>query len=117
MSRPQKIVWNYLGKQGCVDFRRSQITKTQVGLYHASQAGISSDKQEDQKKPWVVICEEHGEVEFHSTMEQASSAMLMAGKCKECWKAKPSPLLEGTEFEEPKQEEEITGGVEQVTVS
>lgn len=54
------------GRSGCVEIRRSRVTGTLVGVYHAEQAHLDSDGG-----PWVTVCEEHGELVNHASLAAA----------------------------------------------
>ena len=53
---------------GCVEQRRSRLTRHMVGLYHADQAQLDSSAG-----PWATICEEHGHIINHDTLALARS--------------------------------------------
>ena len=69
MRTPRR--YSYKGLTGCVTQRKSRQTKTLVGLYHAGQADIDGDPE----NPWATVCEEHGCLVSHPTLELAHSSM------------------------------------------
>lgn len=54
---------------GCVSQRRSQVTKTLVGVYHSEQAGLENDPT----AKWMTVCEDHGYLVGHPTLAIANS--------------------------------------------
>lgn len=59
--------YSFKGLAGCVTQSKSRQTKTLVGVYHAEQAGLDTDPE----NPWVTVCEEHGCLVSHPTLEFA----------------------------------------------
>ncbi len=52
---------------GLVQYRRARSTGTHVGIYNNAQAGIG----EGDPNPWSTVCEEHGGIVTHPTLELA----------------------------------------------
>jgi hypothetical protein len=59
--------YSFNGLAGCVTQRRNQITRTLVGVYHASQAGLDNDPT----TPWYTVCEVHNRLVGHRSLELA----------------------------------------------
>lgn len=68
------------GRAGCVELRRSRQSGTVIGIYVAEQAGMDPDGG-----PWVTICEEHGSLVNHRTLQLARDHRAdPQGWCEEC---------------------------------
>lgn len=68
------------GLAGCVAVTRARATRTRVQIFHAAQASLCPDGG-----PWVTVCEPHGSICNHGTMEAARShATDPAGWCEDC---------------------------------
>jgi len=70
------------GLKGCVEIRRIRATKLKVGLYYGPQAGIESELN----YPWVTVCEQHGSLLCHATMERAKQSIPFPDWCEACQK-------------------------------
>lgn len=76
--RPRQYSFN--GLAGCVEQRRSQQTGRMVGIYHNEQAGFDAEAG-----PWSTVCEPHGSICAHTTLELARAhAADPLGWCEEC---------------------------------
>lgn len=68
---PRRVkVFNFDGFRGCVQRRKSRQTGKLVGIYHNEQAGMDSV---DGEYPWSTVCEEHGQIIAHQTIELAKA--------------------------------------------
>ena len=73
-------LYRHDGRLGCVALWRSRATGTEVGLYHARQAGIESDPE----CRWAVVCEKHGTLVCHPTLAEARRTRSGREFCDEC---------------------------------
>lgn len=73
-------LYRHDGRLGCVALWRSRVTGTEVGLYHARQAGIESDPE----CRWAVVCEKHGTLVCHPTLAEARRTRSGREFCDEC---------------------------------
>lgn len=64
---------------GCVVQRRSRRTGTLVGLYAAAQAGL-----DPAGGPWATVCEDHGAIANHATLELARAHLPAVEWCETC---------------------------------
>lgn len=68
------------GLAGCVQQHRCRQNGRVVGVYNAEQAMLDSDAG-----PWVTVCEDHGTVVNHHTLELAlKHAPDPMGWCEDC---------------------------------
>ena len=65
---------------GLIDMRTCRRTKTKVGLYRASEAGI----EDDPVTPYATVCEAHSNVVCHETLAAARAAMSFPDWCEDC---------------------------------
>ena len=80
MSRAITTEYCHSALAGCVDQRVSRQTGLKVGLYHAEQAGLDAGPG-----PWVTVCEEHGCIVSHATLQLARAhAADPLGWCEAC---------------------------------
>jgi hypothetical protein len=74
------VTRNVDGRAGCRQLRKAQQTGTMVGLYDAADAGLDADAGR-----WATVCEEHGSICNHETLELARwHSADPAGWCEEC---------------------------------
>ena len=55
---------------GLRQYRKTRTTGTHVGLYEGGPAGLDTDGG---RQPWSTVCEEHGAVISHVSLEDARS--------------------------------------------
>lgn len=80
MKQVQEYGFN--GLEGCVVQRKSQVTKTLVGVYHAEQAGLDNDPD----CVWYSVCEDHGTLVGHRSLRLAKDhAVDPTMWCEECY--------------------------------
>lgn len=79
MPRPKKVLPN---NAGLIDQRRNHKTKTLIGLYEAYEAGIDSDPN----RPYITVCEDHGNLVSHETKQMALQWMAHPVWCEPCQK-------------------------------
>jgi len=64
---------------GCVVQRRSRRTGTLIGLYAAEQAGL-----DPASGPWATVCEDHGAIATHATLNLARAHLPAVEWCEAC---------------------------------
>ncbi len=88
------------GIAGLRERRKNPRTGHLVGLYDGAAAGMDTD---DGKEPWSTVCEAHGHVVAHETLEQARKWLAdPLGWCEDCAREARG---EKPEFEPPKPED------------
>jgi hypothetical protein len=85
------------GSAGCVQRRRCQQTGLSVGIYYNEQALFDVDAG-----PWSTVCEEHGCVVGHPTLQLARDhAPDPEGWCEDCRERAEQRLEAALSFHEP----------------
>lgn len=64
---------------GCVVQRRSRRTGTLVSLYAAEQADL-----DPAGGPWATVCEDHGAIANHATLDLARAHLPAVEWCEAC---------------------------------
>lgn len=76
--------YSHNGLAGCVSQRRAQETSRVVGVYRNDQAGL------DDEYPWSTVCEDHGHIVSHPSLELARAhAAGPLGWCEACMDEHP----------------------------
>jgi hypothetical protein len=65
---------------GEVQRRRCQVTGTIVSIYHAATAGL-----DPAGGPWATICQDHGTICNHRTLDLARAHATTPEWCEPCW--------------------------------
>lgn len=66
---------------GLIDQRRARSTKTLVGLYRSVESGLEADPE----FPYSTVCEEHGSIVSHATLDAARRSMPRPDEwCDDC---------------------------------
>lgn len=68
------------GLAGCVQQRRCRASETMIGIYHGEQSGM----EDDPSIPWVTVCEDHGSICCHGTLDLARLHAASPEWCGEC---------------------------------
>lgn len=72
------------GRAGCIQIRIARTTGLPVGVYNGEQAGLCTANGTE---PWSTMCEEHGYVISHPTLQQALyHSADPGGWCEVCMK-------------------------------
>ena len=68
----------YNGLAGCI-VQCMSLPGVTVGLYHAGQAKFDASSG-----PWATVCEHHGTIANHKTMDQALGHLFLVDWCEAC---------------------------------
>lgn len=81
LSRDRLSVQTYAFNNlaGCVVQRRSRRTGMLVSLYAAEQAGL-----DPAGGPWATVCEDHGAIANHATLDLARAHLPAVEWCEAC---------------------------------